>query len=70
MENNDYITLQFHNEYAQRIKDEDERQNYRIKALEKAVAENNKLAYEVLHRINIMVGVKNRKYKHFIYKVT
>lgn len=47
MENNDYITLQFHNEYAQRIKDEDERQNYRIKALEKAVAENNKLALSV-----------------------
>lgn len=44
---NDYITLQFHNEYAQRMKDEDDRQNYRIKALEKAVAENSRLALSV-----------------------
>lgn len=44
---NEYVTMQFHNEYAQRIKDEDDRQNYRIKALEKAVAENSKLAVSV-----------------------
>ena len=44
---NDYVTMQFHNEYAQRMKDEDDRQNYRIKALEKAVAENSKLAVSV-----------------------
>ena len=44
---NEYVTIQFHNEYAQRMKDEDDRQNYRIKALEKAVAENSKLALSV-----------------------
>lgn len=44
---NDYITVQFHNEYAKRMKEEDDRQNYRIKALEKAVAENSKLALSV-----------------------
>lgn len=44
---NEYVTMQFHNEYAQRMKDEDDRQNYRIKALEKAVAENSKLALSV-----------------------
>ena len=44
---NDYITVQFHNEYAQRMKEEDDRQNYRLKALEKAVEENSKLALSV-----------------------
>ena len=44
---NEYITLQFHNEYAKRMQEEDERQNYRIKALEKAVEENGKLALSV-----------------------
>lgn len=44
---NEYVTIQFHNEYAQRMKDEDDRQNCRIKALEKAVAENSKLALSV-----------------------
>ena len=33
-------------------------------------SENNKHAYEVLHRKKVRVGVKNRKYKHFIYKGT
>lgn len=47
MDNNEYITLQFHNEYAQRMKEEHERQNYRLKALEKAVEENGKLALSV-----------------------
>ena len=44
---NEYVTIQFHNEYAQRMKEEDDRQNYRLKALEKAVAENSKLALSV-----------------------
>lgn len=44
---NEYITLQFHNEYAKRMQEEDERQNYRLKALEKAVEENGKLALSV-----------------------
>ena len=33
-------------------------------------SENNKHAYDVLHRKKVRVGVKNRKYKHFIYKGT
>lgn len=31
-------------------------------------SDNNKHAYNVLHRQKVTVGVKNRKYKHFIYK--
>ena len=51
---NEYITLQFHNEYAQRMKEEDERQNYRLKAIEKAVEENGKLALSV-ERLSISI---------------
>ena len=51
---NEYITLEFHNEYAKRIKEEDERQNYRLKAIEKAVEENGKLALSV-ERLSISI---------------
>lgn len=51
---NDYITLQFHNEYAKRVKEEHERQNYRLKALEKTVEENGKLALSI-ERLTISV---------------
>ena len=51
---NEYITLQFHNEYAKRMKEEDERQNYRLKAIEKAVEENGKLALSV-ERLSISI---------------
>lgn len=44
---NEYITLQFHNEYAQRMKEENDRQNHRIKALERATEENGRLALSV-----------------------
>ena len=43
----DYITLQFHNEYAKRVNDEQERQNHRMTKLEKDVDENAKLALSV-----------------------
>lgn len=46
MENN-YITLQFHNEYAKRVKEENDRQDHRLKALEKAVEENRNLALSI-----------------------
>lgn len=51
---NDYITLQFHNEYAKRMKEEDDRQNYRINNLEKAVEENRNLALSI-ERLTISV---------------
>lgn len=44
---NEYITLQFHNEYAKRMTEENERQNHRLKALERATEENRKLALSV-----------------------
>lgn len=44
---NEYITLQFHNEYAKRMMEENERQNHRLKALERATEENGKLALSV-----------------------
>lgn len=44
---NEYITLQFHNEYAKRMQEEHDRQNYRLQTLEKAVEENGKLALSV-----------------------
>ncbi len=43
----DYITLQFHNEYAKRVNEEQDRQNHRIAQLEKDVDENAKLALSV-----------------------
>ncbi len=51
---NEYVTLQFHEEYARRVKEEDERQNYRLKALERSVEENGRLALSV-ERLTISV---------------
>ena len=53
MEDN-YITLQFHNEYAKRVKEENDRQNHRLNALEKSVEENGRLALSV-ERLTISV---------------
>lgn len=53
MEDN-YITLQFHNEYAKRVKEENDRQNHRLNALEKSVEENGRLAVSV-ERLTISV---------------
>lgn len=44
---NEYITMQFHNEYAQRMKEEHDRQNHRLEALETAVEENRDLALSI-----------------------
>lgn len=43
----EYITLQFHNEYAKRVNEEQDRQNHRISKLENDVDENAKLALSV-----------------------
>lgn len=51
---NEFITLQVHNEYAQRMQEEHDRQNYRLKALEKAVEENRNLAVSI-ERLTISV---------------
>lgn len=50
----DYMTMQFHNEYAKRIKEENDRQNHRIAKLETAVDENAKLALSI-ERLTISV---------------
>lgn len=42
-----YVTMQFHEEYARRVTEEHERQNHRLKALEKAVEENRNLALSI-----------------------
>lgn len=44
---NEYITLQFHNEYAKRMAEENERQNYRLKALERTTEENRNIVISV-----------------------
>lgn len=44
---NEYVTMQFHNEYAERIKDEHKRQNRRLDELERSTKENGKLALSV-----------------------
>lgn len=51
-----YITLQFHNEYAKRMKEEDERQNHRLDKLEKAVDETSNLALSIER---LTISVKN-----------
>ena len=50
----DYVTMQFHEEYAKRIKEENDRQNYRLKALERYVEENVRLSLSV-ERLTISV---------------
>lgn len=47
MDDNNFVTMQFHNEYAKRMEEEHERQNSRIGKLEKSVEENNKLALSI-----------------------
>lgn len=42
-----YLTMELHNEYARRMEEEHERQNERIKALEKSSKENTKLTISV-----------------------
>lgn len=44
---NEYITLQFHNEYAKRMAEENERQNCRLKALERSTEENRNIVISV-----------------------
>ena len=50
----DYITIQFHEEYAKRMEEEHKRQNHRLNNLEKAVEENSKLALSI-ERLTISV---------------
>lgn len=50
----DYVSIQLHNEYAQRVAEEHDRQNHRISNLEKAVEENSKLALSI-ERLTISV---------------
>ena len=49
-----FVTMQFHTEYAKRMEDEHTRQNHRISNLEKAVEENGKLALSI-ERLTISV---------------
>lgn len=50
----EFVTMQFHNEYAKRMEEEHVRQNHRISNLEKAVEENGKLALSI-ERLTISV---------------
>lgn len=50
----DYITIQFHEEYAKRMEEEHKRQNHRLNNLEKSVEENSKLALSI-ERLTISV---------------
>lgn len=42
-----YVDMQFHNEYAKRMEEEHTRQNKRIEKLEKAVEETHNLALSI-----------------------
>lgn len=52
----EYITTEFHNEYAKRMEEEHVRQNHRIADLEDAVKENNKLLLSVER---LVISVEN-----------
>ena len=54
MDNNNYVTMSFHNEYAKRMDEEHNRQNHRLLNLEKAVEENSKLSLSI-ERLTISV---------------
>lgn len=47
MDEKDFVTMQFHMEFAKRMEDEHSRQNHRISAAEKAIEQNNKLLLSV-----------------------
>lgn len=47
MDENQYLTMALHNEYARRMDEEHQRQNERISALEKLFKENTKLTISV-----------------------
>jgi hypothetical protein len=47
MADTQYLTVELHNEYARRMEEEHERQNERIKVLEKSSKENTKLIISV-----------------------
>ena len=47
MDDNKYLTMELHKEYARRMDEEHQRQNQRIGALEKASKENTKLTISV-----------------------
>lgn len=47
MPEKEFVTMELHNEYARRMEEEHERQNERIKALEKSSKENTKLTIAV-----------------------
>lgn len=52
----EYLTVEFHNEYAKRMEEEHVRQNHRIGDLEDAVKENNKLLLSVER---LVISVEN-----------
>lgn len=47
MDDKNYVTMQFHDEYAKRMEEEHSRQNRRLTNLEKEVKENGKLALSI-----------------------
>ena len=52
----EFLTVEFHNEYAKRMEEEHVRQNHRIADLEDAVKENNKLLLSVER---LVISVEN-----------
>lgn len=54
MEEKDFVSMAFHNEYAKRMEEEHIRQNHRITNLEKLVEENRNLALSI-ERLTISV---------------
>lgn len=49
-----YVSMEFHNEYAKRIEDEYKRQNKRLDNLEKAIEENRELSLSI-ERLTVSV---------------
>lgn len=47
MDEKNFVTMEFHNEYAKRMQEEHDRQNHRIGDLESGVKEYNKLALSI-----------------------
>lgn len=47
MDEHNYISMEFHNEYAKRMEEEHKRQNRRIDKIEKAIDETHQLALSV-----------------------
>lgn len=58
---NEFVSLQLHDEFAKRMQEEHDRQNYRIAELEKVSAENSKIILSIDNLANSMKSMADEQ---------